>query len=369
MKVLIVYASAGAGHQKAAEALFEYLKHARPELQLKIVDILEYTSKSYKLLYSKGYIFLISKLPWLWHFLFFLSFFFSNNPLHLYLDYIHSSAFIDLLLNEKPEVVLSTHFLTSSVLTQFKKQKSCYNFRHIAIITDYNLHPFWIGEGVDLYIGSCDYVKEELLKRGVPLEKIRAYGIPVSRKFYLSSDRKHTAGKLQVDASKFTILIISGAIGIGPIEQIVKTLAYEAQLLVVCGSNQRLYKRIVKMRLNQVKPFPLINNVDELMSVSDVVLTKAGGLTITESLVKSLPIIFFASIPGLETANAAILHRYGAALIAKSIAQIKGMALSLKNRQELYQEMQKNSNLVRKDDTLINISNEIGSFTYNPTPI
>ena len=356
MKALIVYASAGAGHQKAAEALYEYLKDTRPDLQLKLVNILDYTSKSFKLLYSKGYIYLISKLPWVWYFFYRLSFLFSNNPVHFYLDYSNSLAFIDLLRNEKPEIVLSTHFLTSSVLTVFKKQKSCHNFRHIAIITDYNLHPFWVGRGVDLYIASCDYIKDELLKRGVDGQRIKVYGIPVSPRFYLSSDRKSLAQKLQADPLKFTILIITGAIGIGPIEQIVKALANDAQLLVVCGKNQRLYKRITQMKFTQVKPFPLINNVDELMSISDLVLTKAGGLTITESLIKRLPIIFFASVPGLETANADVINKYGAAFRAKSIAQIKEFIIALKSRPQVVKEMQKNLNLLRKDDTLVKIS-------------
>lgn len=359
MKAFIVYASAGAGHQKAAEALYEYLKDTRRDLELRLINILDYTSAPFKLLYSKGYIFLISRLPWLWYILYRSSFFFSDNPFHFRFDYINSLPFVDLLRNERPDVVISTHFLTSSVITVFKKQEPSYNFRNISIVTDYNLHPFWVGQGVDLYITSCDYVKEELLKRGVALEKIKAYGIPARDRFYSTSDRNDTAQKLGVDPGKFTVLIITGAIGIGPIEQIVRALADDAQLLVVCGKNKGLYNRIIEMRHDQVKPFPLINNVDELMSVSDLVLTKAGGLTITEALAKNLPIIFFASVPGLETSNAEVINKYGVSFIANSVTRIKKAVLLLKNTPEAYKKMRKNLNLISKKNTLQDISSQI----------
>ena len=358
-KAFIVYASAGAGHQKAAEAVYAYLQKTRQDLELKLINILDYCNPLVKFLYSKGYILLISKHQWLWYLIYRVSSFFANNAFRFFTDYISAQRFVNLLKAEKPEIIFSTHFLVNSIITVFKRKVPSSKLRLLTIVTDYNLHPYWIGDGVDLYITSCDFVKDELLKNGVNCDKIKLYGIPVKQKFYLPLDRKGVAGKLQVDPSKFTILIITGTIGIGPIEEIVKALADTAQLLVVCGRNQGLFKRLNKLSHPNLKPYPLIDYVDELMSVSDIVLTKAGGLTISESLAKRLPMIFFSNIPGLETANAEVIANYGAGFISAAISEIKEILTSLKNNPEFYQKVQAMLMRLRKQDALENISSEI----------
>ena len=404
-KVFIVYASAGAGHQKAAEALYEYLKRTRPDLCLKLIDILDYSNHIVKFSYSKGYIFLITKFPWAWYLLYRLSSFFANNYFRLFSDYLACQPFVDLLKKEKPDVVVSTHFLTSGVLSVFKKKHPqylmgqstgdlipCHSresgnpdsrdspvkpgndrippfsdrlpqdvFRLITIITDYTLHPYWIGDGVDSYIASCEYVKDCLLTKKIQKDKIKVYGIPVKEKFYLPSDRKTAAQKLGVDPLKFTALIMTGAVGIGPIKEIVQALADDVQLLVICGKNQRLFDRLTKLNLANVKVYPLIDYVDELMSVSDVVLTKAGGLTISESLAKGLPMIFFSSIPGLETANEEVICESGAGIKGKSVEEIKNTLFSLKANPSLYQDTKQKAINLRKVTTLKDLSMETSS--------
>jgi processive 1,2-diacylglycerol beta-glucosyltransferase len=360
-KVFIVYASAGAGHQKAAEAVYEYLLETRQDLELKLINILDYCSPLVKFLYSEGYIFLISKHRWLWYFLYQLSYFFVNSPFRFLTDYKSAKGFVKLLKAEKPEIVFSTHFLPSSIITVFKKRHPADKPRLIAIITDYNLHPYWVGEGVDLYIISCDFVKDGLLKNGVSSDKIKIYGIPVKQKFYLSSERKAVADKLGVEPYKFTILIITGTIGIGPIEEIVESLADTVQLLVVCGKNKRLFGRLSRMSCPALKVYPLINYVEELMSVSDIVLTKAGGLTISESLAKGLPMVFFSSIPGLETSNEEVICKYGAGIRVKSGEEIKDIVLSFKSTPGAYQKIKQNVDSLRKAAALKDISSEIPS--------
>lgn len=359
MKVFVVYVSAGAGHQKAAEALFDYLKRESPNLEIKLLDILDYSLPIVKRLYSGGYVFLISKLPWMWYFLYRLSSYCGNNSLIALANYKNSIAFCDLLKKETPDAVISTHFLTSSILSVFKRRNVSYKPHLVTIITDYTLHPFWIGSGVDLYITSCAYVKEELQKRGIENDKIKAYGIPAKHTFYLPAKRDELAQKHGISSNEFTVLVITGAIGIGPIEQIAKALAGKVQVLVVCGKNSRLYERISMLRLPLVKLFPLINYVDELMSVADVVLTKAGGLTITESLAKNLPMVFFSSVPGLETANERTLCGCGAGFRARGVPEIVSRVLSLKNNAELYKRTRENIAGIRNQSTLKDIAEEV----------
>lgn len=358
-KVIITYASAGAGHQKAAEAFYQYLKNNHPDFELIIVDILDYTPAFFKLLYSKGYILVISRFPFLWYLLYRLSSFFADNPFSAYLDYLTALPLVRLLKREAPEAVISTHFLTSGIISVFKNKNPNVRLKFISVITDYNLHPLWIGRGVDVYAAACDYVRQELLSRGVPAGKIRAVGIPAKEKFYQPAQRNALAASLGVEPSEWTVLIITGAIGLGPIEEIVRALSGKMQLLVVCGQNQKLYQRLGKMNLPLVKPFPLIDYVDDLMSVSDLVVTKAGGLTITESLAKGLPMIFFSNIPGLETANARVLAENGCGFISPGLKEITQTALALKNNPEFYRKTVSNIKQFRKTDTLPNLYSEL----------
>src|SRR3989338_3831243 len=362
MKVLIVYAQAGAGHKKAAEALDAYLKNAHPEISAKVIDILDYTPKFFKLLYSDGYTFLISRLAWLWYILYRLSFLFSKNPLFAYFDYITSQPFIRRLQKEKYEIVLSTHFLANNVISVYKKKHPESPLRLISIITDYNLHPIWIGEGVDVYIVSCDYVENELIRRGMRADKIKDYGIPAHPKFYSTLERKEAALRLGANPAQFTVLIMTGTFGIGPIEEIVKSLAGNLQLLVICGRNRQLYNRLCALRLNLVKVYSLIDNVDELMSVSDVVLTKAGGLTITESLAKGVPMVFFSNIPGLETANAEVIAKYGAGFTTENIEDIKSVIFALRDNRVFYENALRSIKKISSANTLEEISHILLDF-------
>lgn len=356
MKVLIVYATAGAGHKKAAQALQGHLQNTHPEISSNAIDILDYTPKFFKLLYSEGYTLLISKLPWLWYILYRVSYLFPGNSFFAYFDYLTTQPFVHLLRKDKYDIVVSTHFLVNSTISIYKNKNPESNLRLVSIITDYNLHPIWISEAVDAYITSCDYVKDELIKRGVNEAKIKDFGIPAHSKFYASLDRKAIALELGVDPSRFTALIMTGAFGIGPIEEIVESLAGKMQLLVVCGKNAGLYQRLSAANFNGVKVYPLVENVEELMSVSDAILTKAGGLSITESLIKGLPMIFFSNIPGLETANARVISGYGAGFIAEAVGEIKRTAISLENDRSLYEKTRLNINKIKHIDTLAKLS-------------
>lgn len=362
-RILIVYASAGAGHQKAAQALHEYLKTHNPEnAALKTIDILDYMSVPVKFLYSKGYIFLISRFPFLWYLIYRISFYFASAGFRAFLDYMSAKKFVRLLKEERPQVLVSTHFLASSIISVFKEKFPGSGMKFISIITDYNLHPLWIGNGVDIYIASCAYVRDELLKRGVCIDRIKPYGIPAGEVFYQAKEREVISKKLKLNPSKFTALVITGAIGIGPIEKIIDSLADKIQLLVVCARNKRLYKRVQEKKLNQVKVFGFIDYVDELMAASDIVLTKAGGLTITESLAKGLAMVFFSNIPGLETANARVIEKNGCGYDSFSIKGLIKKVFAIKDNKEYHNSLYNNIARFRKTKTLQDIASQINIY-------
>ena len=148
---------------------------------------------------------------------------------------------------------------------------------------------------------------------------------------------------------------MTGAIGAGPIEKIVDNLYRDANIIVICGNNKKLFDKLVSRDYSSVKVLGFVDNVDEWMSVSDVLITKAGGITISEAITKLLPMIFFFLVPGQEKNNAGVMQDYGAAKTIKNIKHIKDFVLELKDNPDTLSRMQDNIRKIR--------NSEIASFT------
>lgn len=334
MKVLITYASAGTGHRRAAEAIHSYLLQNYKEFNIRIIDVLDYTNSLFKKIYSQGYAFLVSNLPLLWSIVYRISYSSILRALNKKINYIinrlNTKKFEQFILNYNPDIIVTTHFLPCEVAS-FLKAKRKINSKLICIITDFNVHPLWIIKGVDQYFVAFDLTKEELFEVGFPSQIIKVTGIPIDMKFSRRIDKNSLYDKFGLKKDEFTLLVMTAGLGLGPIEKIVELLQKDTQILVVCGNNNHLYRRLLNKGYNSVKIFGFVDNIDELMSVSDLVITKPGGLTISECLARGLPMIFISAIYGQETKNAKILESYGAGISPPDLITLKGLALSYKN--------------------------------------
>jgi processive 1,2-diacylglycerol beta-glucosyltransferase len=198
------------------------------------------------------------------------------------------------------------------------------------VVTDFGVHPFWISPGTDIYIAASSYTKTQLLREGVREGQIKEFGIPIEEKFSRTYDRTELCRTFGFKPRSFTVLISTGSFGIGPIERIVASLCLEAQLLVVCANNKRLYARLKARNYPQVRVFGFIDNIEELMAISDVIIAKPGGLTIAESLAMGLFPFFVIAIPGQEAENAKALSSFGIGLYSKDTSLIIDSVLRLK---------------------------------------
>jgi len=351
MKVLIIYASAGAGHRRAAEAIYNYLKENSPDLDLVLLDALDKTNALFKFDYTKGYSFLIKYATTLWHWAFWATNYKFLRPISRrvarIINGINSQRLIHYFVQENPEVIISTHFLPSELAARLKK-KNKISSKLITIITDYGVHPFWISSGTDLYVVASDFTKDRLVVEGVGVEKINVLGLPFDPKFLRLFDRRILCHKMGIDHKKFTVLLMTGSFGLGPLEQIVEALHKDCQVLVVCAGNKRLYARLLKRDLENVKVFGFVSNTEELMAASQVIITKPGGATITEVLIMELPVIFISAIPGQETANVQALAKYGIGIIPKNIQEIKSITLDLKNNPQKIEELKRRIREIQK---------------------
>ena len=287
MKVLITYASAGAGHHRAAEAIYSYLKAKRKDLQLELADVLPFSGAFFRFCHNSGYPFLVRHAIWLWGFFFWLTEFRLTRGLSrksaLIANYLGCYKFADYLIKERFDFIISTHFLNSELAANLKL-KNKIQAKLITVITDFGVHPFWVCRGTDLYIAACGSTQEKLLNMGVPSDKIQAFGIPFSPSFVKTQNRNQLAAKFGIDPNKFTALVMTGSFGSGPLESIAESLSVHVQVLVVCARNKKLFIRLQKRKLPDVKVFAFVSNTEELMAVSDIIITKPGGLSIAEFL-------------------------------------------------------------------------------------
>jgi len=326
MKVIIAYASAGAGHLKAAESLYKYLKVNRPDIEAKLVDILDYSSGLFRFGYHSGYSFLVHHGLFLWAIAFYLTqvkfLRLLTRPLAKQFNLGNTRRFSEFLIKENPDYLISTHFLPPAIAGNLKSEARIKSTL-ITVITDFGVHPYWLAPFTDLYYVASEYTKGLLSKEGVRQEKIRVSGIPVDERFLKEYDKNALHSKFGLSNDKFTVLISTGSFGMGPIEKTASLLCDKMQILVVCANNKRLKVRLEKKGLANTKVFGFVNNMEELMAASDVIITKPGGLSISEVLVMRLVPFFISPIPGQESGNVAAMKYYGIDTLVKSAVDIR----------------------------------------------
>lgn len=346
MRVLITYVSAGAGHRRVAEAVHSYLRNNRQDLSLELVDLLPFANPFFRFCYKSGYPFLVHYASWLWGFFFWMTEFkltrwFSRKIARI-MNYFSCRKFIRYLEVENFDFIISTHFLNSELASNLKL-KNKIKSKLVTVITDFGVHPFWISKGTDIYIAASRATKDKLLILGVEASKIKDSGIPFASNFIRNQNRVALASKLGIQPNMFTVLLMTGSFGLGPLEEIAQDISTVAQVLVVCANNRALFSRLQKKNLNNVKVFGFINNAEELMAVSDIIITKPGGSSIAELINMELVPIFISAIPGQERENIRILASCCAIGYApENIKQINQLVMDFKNNSEKFQGLKNN---------------------------
>jgi processive 1,2-diacylglycerol beta-glucosyltransferase len=324
MKILVVYATAGAGHRKAAEAIAHGFKSANSPHEVILTDSLDHTNPFFKKSYPTAYTLLITWVPALWGFFFGLLDIPALRPLVAVVRRIYNGlnagGFQRYLVKENFDCIISTHFLGTEVSAALKRAGKITS-RIITVVTDFDVHSIWLAKGVDHYTVASEWTEKKIMSLGVPKEKVSVTGIPTHENFSKPKNATELRAKMGLKTDRFTVLLATGSFGIGPIEEIITELK-DFQVAVICGHNKKLFERLSALKSESAKIFGLVNNMDEMMGLSDVMITKPGGLSICEALVSGLPMIFFNAIPGQETNNIKVLASYGVGLSGITVSQM-----------------------------------------------
>ena len=313
LKILILSASIGSGHTKAAEAIQLGIRNEELGIDVHVVDFMAREISTLNWLTKKIYLAALRFIPDLYDRIYKFA---DGRKVGVSARFLSSALmylpFARLLKKFCPDVVICTHPFPEAAasLWKFLHAKSEKNFLLATVLTDYSLHEIWIYGEVDVYFVATEEMKNKLDAHCRAGQKIFATGIPIDEKF--SSAQKIS------ESTKTTILIMGGGLGLGSIEETLSELnkvKAPLKILVVAGQNENLSARLKKLRTShEMEIFGYVLNVHELMAQADLIITKPGALTMTEAFAAGLPLILHAPIPGPEALNAAYAVSHGAAI-------------------------------------------------------
>lgn len=398
-KVFIMSASTGGGHNRAARAIQEelVLKKVNGEnIECEIIDSLKlintfmdkiisrgyeksaiYTPEAYGSMYRLSETGILSKNE------------FKGNPL----AHIMARKFKTLLSNEKPDLIIGTHPFPMIALSRMKKvaeikkrndslkdydNDEFESYFHwvdnsvtvppmISILTDYTTHSTWIQNEIDYYVVGHEYVKELLIYEGVDADKVKPFGIPVEKSFLVHRDRETVLRELGLDPDKKVILLMGGSFGAGNMKETLEELLYvkrDFQILVVAGRNkslkEKMEKRLAEADFDKtVRILGFTDKMNDILASVDFIITKPGGLTTTECLLKGVPMIVPYYIPGQEEENLDFLTNCGAAIRTTKKYSLPVLLSVLLDSPEQVELIKNNIAHIKKTNSARNIANMV----------
>ncbi|MDI3280151.1 MAG: glycosyltransferase [Bacillota bacterium] len=327
--ILILWAYYGEGHRQASLALAKALGEARPELAVETLDYMEAISPLFSRVTRLSYLETIKVAPFLYGYYYRATGYISTDSfLQQRLNRIGCGKILQVLQKLAPRVVISTYPTSSGAISELKRA-GLLDLPLVTVITDHAVHSQWIAPGTDLYLVASQRVRRGLIRRGVPAERIAVTGIPIDPKFNQGLDQGAMREKYGLRPDWPVVLVMSGAYGVlGGVPEICRLLAsfdQPVQALVVAGRDLRLRSRVEAIAARASVPmrvFGYVEEVEELMAAADLLITKAGGLTTSEALAMSLPMIIYRPIPGQEEENTRFLVHAGAAVRARNIKEL-----------------------------------------------
>ncbi len=319
-KILIFYASYGGGHLSAANSIKNYLSSNYENIDVELIDCMKYINKPIEKITTTAYNEMAKKAPWAWGKIYSDS---QKGPLaHITTrsNQVFAIKLLRLLREKNPDLIISTHPFGSQMCS-YLKRKGKITSKIATILTDFAPHDQWLvgSDYTDYFFVAHNKMKEYLISKNIPENKIFATGIPISNKFLETFNTSKILNSLGFKENLKTILFFAGGkFGLGKSRtlEIFNTLVNDfnnIQVIAISGKNKKMYEdfnQIVKAanKTDFIRVFEFVNNVPELMAISDIVITKPGGLTTTESLVSGLPMIIINPIPGQEEENAQFLE-------------------------------------------------------------
>ena len=350
---------------QAAAALEEAWRAMRPRDTIEVVDVKKYFSALHKKVYTDGYVSMVNRAPELWGLLFKA----TDNPklvrrlaaFRRKLPPNSTLKFIRHVKQFKPDVVFCTHYLPVEILGKARERGPGKPPFAVCVVTDFEAHALWMGEAMDLYCVAAEETKARLVARGAVADII-ATGIPISGKFSSAPDAGAVRKRYGLRDDLPTLLVLGGGFGMGPVAEILRELdkvAQPFQTLVVAGRNEELRRELASQdRKHPTHVLGFVTNMHELMAISELIISKPGGLTTSEALAMGKPLFILNPIPGQEAANSDFLLERGAAAKANRVEDLPYRVEKLLGSKKL-EEMAKAARALGRPSAAVDICQEV----------
>lgn len=332
-RILVLSASVGAGHLRAAQAVELALREVVPAATVRNVDILELTNAPFRRLYGKFYLDLVNKAPHV------LGYFYDlmdqpsrsgknrTDRLRLAIEKLNLGKFIQLVKEESWDLVINTHFLPAEIIASLRR-KGELSLPQTTATTDFETHRLWVNQPCDRYFTATEEGARYLQHWGIPERDILVTGIPIHPVFAKPKDRNDCLARHGLAGDRPILLQLSGGFGVGPIAKLYRALldvARPVELVTIAGRNEAVKKELEAIEVpprHRTKILGFTDQIDELMAVADVAVSKPGGLTTSETLARGAVMAIVNPIPGQESRNSDYLLENGAAIKVNNIGTL-----------------------------------------------
>jgi processive 1,2-diacylglycerol beta-glucosyltransferase len=332
-RILVLSASVGAGHLRAAEAVELALRQVVPEATVENRDVLHLTNALFRRIYGKAYLDFVNRAPHV------LGYFYDmldqpsrsgrnrGDRLRRAIEKLNLKHFIRFLQEQAWDLVINTHFLPAEIIASLRQHKQI-EVRQVTVTTDFETHRLWVNQPCERYFTATEEGSRYLHSWGVPATDTVATGIPIHPVFSSPKDRAACLGRLGLVGDRPIVLQLAGGFGVGPIEKLYRALldvSRPMEVVVVTGRNQKAKEQLEAVPApprHRTRILGFTDQIDELMAVADLVMTKPGGLTTSETLARGAAMVIVNPIPGQESRNSDFLLENGAAIKVNNIATL-----------------------------------------------
>lgn len=364
-RILLLHASVGTGHKRAAGALRAAFDTLEPD-QVRVVDVLDYTSALFRLAYAQSWIELTNHAPLVW------GFFYQQtnedpeladitNNIRKQIESIGTTDLKEVLTSFAPDAIICTHFLPMELLVRLRR-KDRLSQPIYCVITDYAAHTFWTYDDIDGYFVGDEQTRAQLVARGVDASKVMVSGIPTDPAIAAPRDALTVRHTRKLSTSGFVITLFGGGVDDDRVSRIVSGLVQsgiEGTLVVVSGRNPTLVSSLASLQQSstmKLRILGFVTYVDDLVAASDLVITKAGGLIVSEILCRGVPMVLIDPIPGQEEWNADFVVSNGAGVQLRMVDSVPHTVEHLLRRPHVLEEMQANARAIAKPEAAHDIA-------------
>ena len=366
--ILVVTASMGSGHNKAANAVAEAIKRKYPVNKINVIDFMSTETAYFNSLVKDIYLKMLDHTPSVYEFFYkFTSDSTKGSTIQSVFAHAMKKDMRELIKKYEADMVICTHPFPCAAAS-YLKQTGEINIPLITVMTDFCVHQFWLYKNIDIYFTANDLLKKEMVNQGLLEERIFVTGIPVGYNFRVDYNRDDLLAKFKLEKDKPVALIMGGGLGLGGVKNALcqlERLKKDIQILVITGANVALWSEMneyAQHSKHKIFVWGYSHNIQEFMSVATFLISKPGALTISEALTRELPMILHDPIPGPEVDNEKFVSDNGAAIWVRHQDTLDAVVREVLSDATILPKLRNNAKVLKKPYASDNIADVIANM-------